>query len=88
MRPRRPVNVRSQGCTCEDQHMRIEINMETCLNSGQCAYMQPDLFEVDDDGVPTVLASGELTADQLDAANDAVDVCPSQSITLVGPQAS
>ena len=63
--------------------MRIEINMETCLNSGQCAYMQPELFEVDDDGVPTVLVSGELTPEQLEAANDAVDVCPSQSITLV-----
>ena len=63
--------------------MRIEINMETCLNSGQCAYMQPELFEVDDDGVPTVLVSGELTPEQLAAAEDAADVCPSQSITLV-----
>lgn len=63
--------------------MRIEINMDTCLNSGQCAYMQPELFEVDDDGVPTVLVSGELTPEQLAAAEDAVDVCPSQSITLV-----
>jgi len=66
--------------------MRIEINMETCLNSGQCAYMQPELFEVDDDGVPTVLVSGALTPDQLAAAEDAVDVCPSQSITLVEDQ--
>ena len=63
--------------------MRIEINMETCLNSGQCAYMQPELFEVDDAGVPTVLVSGELTTDQQAAAEDAADVCPSQSITLV-----
>jgi ferredoxin len=63
--------------------MRIEINMETCLNSGQCAYMQPELFEVDDAGVPTVLVSGELTPEQQAAAEDAADVCPSQSITLV-----
>jgi len=63
--------------------MRIAINMETCLNSGQCAYMQPELFEVDDDGVPTVLVSGELTADQLAAAEAAADICPSQSISLL-----
>ena len=63
--------------------MRIQIDMETCLNSGQCAYMHPELFEVDDDGVPTILVSGELTPDQIEQATDAADVCPSQSITLV-----
>lgn len=63
--------------------MRIEIDQETCLNSGQCAYMTPDLFEVDDDGVPTILVTGELTPDQLTAAQDAADICPSQSIKLI-----
>lgn len=63
--------------------MRIEINMETCLSSGQCAYMQPELFEVDDDGVPTILVSGELSPEQREAATEAADACPSQSITLV-----
>lgn len=63
--------------------MRIEINMETCLNSGQCAYMQPEVFEVDDDGVPTILVTGDLSQDQIAAATDAADMCPSQSITLV-----
>lgn len=64
--------------------MRIEINMETCLSSGQCAYMHPELFEVDDDGVPTILISGDLTDEQVEQARDAADVCPSQSISLVG----
>ncbi|MEM7094430.1 MAG: ferredoxin [Actinomycetota bacterium] len=63
--------------------MRIEINMETCLNSGQCAYMQPEIFDVDDAGVPTILVSGDLTDDQIAMAQEAADVCPSQSITLV-----
>lgn len=63
--------------------MRIQINMDTCLNSGQCAYMHPELFEVDDDGVPTILVSGELTGEQVAQAQDAAEVCPSQSITLV-----
>lgn len=63
--------------------MRIDIDRETCLNSGQCAYMTPDLFEVDDDGVPTVLVTGELTPEQVALAQEAADTCPSQSIKLI-----
>ena len=63
--------------------MRIEINMETCLSSGQCAYMQPELFDVDDDGVPKILVSTDLTEDQEAAAREAADMCPSQAISLV-----
>jgi len=53
------------------------------LNSGQCAYWQPDLFDCDDEGVPTILISGELTEDQAERAAAAADQCPSMSITLV-----
>ena len=62
--------------------MRIEINVETCLNSGQCAYLHPDLFEVDDDGVPTILVAGELYEEQRAKAEAAADACPSQSIAV------
>ena len=63
--------------------MRVEINMETCLSSGQCAYLHPELFDVDDDGVPTILVSGGLTDAQAEQARGAAESCPSQSISVI-----
>ena len=63
--------------------MRIEIAIDTCLNSGQCAFLQPDLFDVDDEGVPSILVTGELAEEQVPGAQQAVDTCPSGSIRLI-----
>ncbi len=60
---------------------KLVIDLEKCLNSGQCAYLQPELFEINDDGEPRVLnsaPSGELIA----KANDAIEMCPAQAISL------
>jgi len=64
--------------------MGIEINVETCLNSGQCAYLHPELFDVDDDGIPTILVAGTLSPEQRVEAEAAADACPSQSIAVTG----
>ena len=61
---------------------KLIIDPEKCLNSGQCAYLQPELFEMDDDGAPVVLnkhPDGDLIA----KANDAIEMCPSQAISLL-----
>lgn len=60
---------------------RLVIDQEKCLNSGQCAYLQPDLFELDDDSAPVILNAapeGELIA----KAQDAIEMCPAQAISL------
>lgn len=64
-----------------DDVARIEIDDELCMNSGQCAYMHPELFKIEGAGVPTVLVA-ELTDAQLPAAQEAIDTCPSQAISL------
>ena len=59
----------------------LTIDREKCLNSGQCAYLQPELFQLDDCGEPQVLIerpTGALIA----KANDAIEMCPSQAISL------
>lgn len=61
---------------------KLLIDQEKCVNSGQCAYMQPELFELNEAGEPHVLdlnLAGELIA----KANDAIEMCPSQAISLV-----
>jgi len=61
---------------------RLVIDLDKCLNSGQCAYLQPELFELNDDGAPKVLNEqpyGELIA----KAQDAIEMCPAQAISLL-----
>ena len=61
---------------------KIVINRELCSTSGQCAYMQPDLFHLDDEGKPQPI-SVEVTDDVLAAATEAAEICPSQAISIV-----
>jgi ferredoxin len=63
--------------------MRLTINHDRCLKSGQCAYMQPDLFRLDDEGSPIVLVESPA-GPQIDMAQDAADMCPAQAILLEG----
>ena len=60
---------------------KLVIDLEKCLNSGQCAYLQPELFELNDAGEPNVLndaPEGDLIA----KAQDAIEMCPAQAIRL------
>lgn len=61
---------------------KLIIDRERCLNSGQCAYLQPELFEMDDYGEPRVLndhPNGRMIA----RAEDAISMCPAQAISLI-----
>jgi ferredoxin len=67
--------------------VRVVINRRTCLKSGQCTYLHPELFREDSDGFPVALVA-ELEDEQMEDAQDAADICPSQSITIEeGPEA-
>ena len=60
---------------------KLVIDHDKCLSSGQCAYLQPELFELEDDGSPKVLndnPDGELIA----KARDAIEMCPAQAISM------
>lgn len=60
---------------------KLTIDQDKCLNSGQCAYLQPELFELDDNGAPQVL-HGNPTGDFVAKARDAIEMCPAQAISL------
>ncbi len=61
---------------------RIEVDRERCVGSGTCEMLAPDLFEVGDDGMVAVLRPEPGGAD-VDAAEDAVQACPTQALSLV-----
>ena len=60
--------------------MPLTVNHKKCLKSGQCTYMQPDLFKEGPDGYPIVLNT-EPTAVQRPDAEEAMDLCPASAIT-------
>ncbi len=61
---------------------RLVIDHDKCLNSGQCAYLQPELFEIKEDGAPTVLVEAPDDEALIAKAQDAITMCPGQAISL------
>ena len=60
--------------------MRITIT-EDCAGTGQCVAVAPDLFELNADGLSTVIA--EPDTDELrDAARVAAELCPMAAIQI------
>jgi|GraSoiStandDraft_25_1057303.scaffolds.fasta_scaffold337071_2 ferredoxin len=66
----------------DDDAPRLKIDHQACLRSGQCAYLQPGLFEMNPDGAPVVL-SPTVRGKQIDQAKDAIEMCPGQAIALL-----
>lgn len=62
--------------------MRIVYDREKCQGHGRCYALAPELFDADDEGYAIVLASGELTDEQLAAAQLAADNCPEYALTI------
>ncbi len=64
--------------------LTLIIDRERCYKSGECYYNHPDLLHMGADGFPevkmTVIASDRARLE----AQQAVEVCPSQAIALVG----
>ncbi len=65
---------------------KLVIDRRACLKSGQCSYLQPKVFERDEEDWP-VAAVEHPQGDQIDAANDAIEMCPAQAISLVDEEA-
>jgi ferredoxin len=61
---------------------QIVANRETCIGAGQCVFADPDAFDQDDNGLVVVLQADPASPDALARAKEAVNVCPSRSITL------
>ncbi|KHK97834.1 hypothetical protein LK09_10155 [Microbacterium mangrovi] len=65
--------------------MEIRANRATCIGSGQCVFTDPDAFDQDDDGIVALLRTAPGSPEELARAREAVNVCPSRSLSLVDP---
>jgi ferredoxin len=61
----------------------IQLNDSKCQGHQMCAIAAPDLFGSDDYGNAVTLVTGELTAEQEQAARKAASNCPERAIQLV-----
>jgi len=59
--------------------MKIEINRELCMGSGNCSFWAPGVFDLDDDGIAVVLDPSAAPEDKIILAGQG---CPTQAITI------
>ena len=62
--------------------MRVVTDTERCVGSGQCVLTEPAVFDQSDDDGTVVLLKEHVEGDQLVAAEEAVNMCPSQALSI------
>jgi len=66
--------------------IRIEIDRDRCVGSGNCQFWAPGTFDLDDEGQAVVV---DPSGDPEERIRVAAEGCPSQAITVVsevGPE--
>lgn len=61
--------------------MKFEVNKDICIGCGACQAICPDVFEIDDDGLATVITNP--SEEILEDAIDAKEGCPVNAIDEV-----
>lgn len=61
--------------------MKIKVDFDLCESNGVCEAMAPDIFELDDNNW-LVVKTDEVTDENRNAVNRAVQGCPRAAITL------
>ena len=60
--------------------IRVTVDRDRCIGSGNCAYWAPASFELDEEGLSVPAGS---PADGLDALRVAAEGCPTRAISVV-----
>ncbi|WP_405726237.1 ferredoxin [Streptomyces sp. NBC_00028] len=62
--------------------MKVELEADKCVASGQCVLAATDVFDQDDDGI-AILLDDSPAPELLDDVEEAIAVCPAAAIRLV-----
>lgn len=63
--------------------MKVELEADKCVASGQCVLAAMDVFDQDDDGIAILLEEQVGDGSRLDDVKEAVALCPAAAIRLV-----
>ena len=61
---------------------KVVVDRVICLKAGQCYYLQPSIFKADSQGWPDIVVEFPEEDDDLEAAEDAAEICPSGAIVV------
>ncbi|ADD39885.1 ferredoxin [Stackebrandtia nassauensis] len=62
--------------------MKIKADREVCVGAGMCVLTAAELFDQDDDEGRVLVLQPEPHPDQVAAAREAVELCPSGALSL------
>ncbi|MDT7799583.1 MAG: ferredoxin [Actinomycetota bacterium] len=62
--------------------MKISVDTERCVSSGQCVLLAPETFDQNEEDGTVVLLAEEPPAGEQDAARQAELTCPAAAIRL------
>jgi ferredoxin len=62
--------------------MRIVTDTGRCVGAGQCALTEPRVFDQSDEDGTVVLLTDQAEGEVLDNVREAIDLCPSQALSL------
>lgn len=62
--------------------MKVELEADKCVASGQCVLAAMDVFDQDDEGI-AILLEERPAPEHLDDVKEAVAVCPAAAIRLI-----
>jgi len=63
--------------------LKLRVDHRRCYKSGECYYNHPELLAVGEDGFPRLRVPEIVTPRQRREAEQAIEVCPSQALSLV-----
>ena len=62
--------------------MKLKIDLDKCIRSGECYYNHPEIIRMHDNGDPEIIASEINTPELKRHAEQAIEVCPAVAISL------
>lgn len=60
--------------------MKVVVNKDNCIGCGACEAICPEVFQLNDEGISTVVCD-EVNKDLEDDVRDAVEGCPTSAIS-------
>ena len=61
--------------------MKAFVDRDSCIGCKACVGICPEVFSMDDEGI-SVAIDGEIAADLLESAEEAMECCPVSAITV------
>lgn len=61
--------------------MKVEVDTESCIGSGQCAFAAPEIFDQDETAGTVILLNGRPPDELHDAVWESIARCPVRAIS-------